>query len=69
MTSSDGTRLRSAAWLDGDDLPAFIHRAPLRAQGLSDEAVRGPPVVGICSSWSELVNCNVYFRVLTAAVS
>jgi len=68
MTSSDGTRLRSAAWLDGDDIPAFIHRASLRAEGLSDDAVRGRPVIGICNSWSELVNCNVHFRALAAAV-
>ena len=28
----------------------------------------GRPVVGICNPWSELVNCNLHFRALAAAV-
>src|SRR5207248_663278 len=31
-------------------------------------ALAGRPVVGICNSWSELVNCNLHFRSLAEAV-
>jgi dihydroxy-acid dehydratase len=60
--------LRSARWFEGDDVPAFVHRTALRAEGLSSEAFEGRPVIGICNSWSELVNCNVHFRALANSV-
>ena len=59
---------RSDRWFAGHDLSGFIHRASLYAEGLSREALAGRPVVGICNSWSELVNCNLHFRGLAAAV-
>jgi dihydroxy-acid dehydratase len=59
---------RSDHWFGGHDLAGFIHRASLHAEGLSREALVGRPVVGICNSWSELVNCNLHFRGLAAAV-
>lgn len=59
---------RSERWFGGQDLSGFIHRASLHAQGLSRSALTGRPVIGICNSWSELVNCNVHFRGLAAAV-
>jgi dihydroxy-acid dehydratase len=67
---SDDTRakLRSAQWFEGDDVPAFAHRVALRAQGIPTAAFKDRPVVGICNSWSELVNCNVHFRALANAV-
>ena len=36
--------------------------------GVTDETFRGRPVIGICNSWSELVNCNVHLRGLAEAV-
>src|SRR4051812_6243138 len=60
--------LRSARWFGGHDLAGFIHRASLHAQGISRHALAGRPVVGICNSWSELVNCNLHFRGLAEAV-
>ncbi|MEU4544706.1 dihydroxy-acid dehydratase [Nonomuraea dietziae] len=60
--------LRSAAWFAGDDLPGFLHRASLRAQGLSHAALSGWPIVGIADSWSELVSCNAHFRGIADAV-
>jgi dihydroxy-acid dehydratase len=63
-----GSPLRSARWFGGDDLAGFIHRATLHAEGISRSALAGRPVVGICSSWSELVNCNLHFRGLAEAV-
>jgi dihydroxy-acid dehydratase len=65
--SGRGAR-RSARWLGPHDVFGFIHRAALRSEGLSNEAIRDRPVIGICSSWSELVNCNLHFRALTAAI-
>jgi dihydroxy-acid dehydratase len=59
---------RSERWFGGHDLAGFIHRASLHAEGLSRDALRDRPVIGICNSWSELVNCNLHFRGLAAAV-
>ncbi|HET8605451.1 MAG TPA: dihydroxy-acid dehydratase [Gaiellaceae bacterium] len=60
--------LRSARWFGGADLAGFIHRASLHAEGISRGALAGRPVVGICNSWSELVNCNLHFRGLAESV-
>jgi dihydroxy-acid dehydratase len=59
---------RSERWFGGHDLAGFIHRASLHAEGLSRDALAGRPVIGICNSWSELVNCNLHFRGLATAV-
>jgi dihydroxy-acid dehydratase len=59
---------RSSEWLDRRDLDGFLHRSWLKASGVGDEAFRGRPVIGICNSWSELVNCNVHLRDLAEAV-
>jgi L-arabonate dehydrase len=61
-------RLRSAEWFERDDLDGFLHRSWLKAEGFTDEAFRGKPVIGICNSWSELVNCNVHLRGLAESV-
>src|SRR5438093_1514456 len=60
--------LRSAAWFAPRDVGGLIHRAYLRSEGISAEALEGRPIVGICNSWSELVNCNLHFRGLGEAV-
>ncbi len=60
--------MRSARWFEGEDVPAFVHRTALRAEGFSSAAFEGRPIVGLCNSWSELVNCNVHFRALANAV-
>ena len=59
---------RSAEWLDRRDLDGFLHRSWLKSEGFSDESFRGRPLIGICNSWSELVNCNVHLRGLAEAV-
>jgi len=59
---------RSTEWFERDDLDGFLHRSWLKAEGFTDEAFRGKPVIGICNSWSELVNCNVHLRALAEAV-
>ena len=60
--------LRSARWFGGHDLAGFIHRASIHSEGISRSALAGRPVIGICNSWSELVNCNLHFRGLAEAV-
>ncbi len=60
--------LRSSLWFGPRDVGGLIHRAYLRSEGLSPESFVGRPIIGICNSWSELVNCNLHFRGLAAAV-
>jgi dihydroxy-acid dehydratase len=71
-TSSDNAGelrpLRSARWFGNRDLSGFIHRSSLHAEGISQSALAGRPIVGICNSWSELVSCNLHFRSLAEAV-
>ena len=59
---------RSSEWLERHDLDGFLHRSWLKSSGVTDHAFRGRPVIGICNSWSELVNCNVHLRGLAEAV-
>ena len=59
---------RSAEWLERRDLDGFLHRSWLKSEGFSDESFRGRPLIGICNSWSELVNCNVHLRGLAESV-
>lgn len=60
MTQVDSTRL------DGDR--GFAARAFLRSGGFAAEQVRQRPVIGICTSWSELNPCNLPLRGLAEAV-
>src|SRR5438132_387911 len=60
--------LRSREWFDRRDLDGFLHRSWLKSTGVSSEAFLGRPVIGICNSWSELVNCNVHLRGLAESV-
>jgi dihydroxy-acid dehydratase len=67
--SENGNRsLRSARWFGEHDLAGFLHRSSIHAEGISRESLAGRPVIGVCNSWSELVNCNVHFRGLAESV-
>jgi L-arabonate dehydrase len=59
---------RSREWFERKDLDGFLHRSWLKSEGFTDQAFQGRPVIGICNSWSELVNCNVHLRGLAEAV-
>ena len=48
--------------------PASSTAPSLHSEGISREALAGRPVIGICNSWSELVNCNLHFRGLAESV-
>ena len=66
--SGDDGSLRSARWFGHHDLAGFLHRSSIHAEGISRQSLAGRPVVGICNSWSELVNCNVHFRGMAESV-
>lgn len=51
---------------DGHD--GMVHRAFLRAEGLTAEETRRRPVIGISTSWSEFNPCNNGFRELAESV-
>jgi len=60
--------LRSGKWFDTRDLDGFLHRSWLKSQGFGELAYRKRPLIGICNSWSELVNCNAHLRDLAQDV-
>ena len=49
-------KLKSTRWFEGDDVPAFVHRTALRAEGFSTADFEGRPVIGICNSWAHAVS-------------
>jgi dihydroxy-acid dehydratase len=59
-------RLRGSRVLDGD--AGFAARSFLRSAGLTAEQVRRRPVIGICTSWSELTPCNLPLRAIAEHV-
>ncbi|MDX6198512.1 MAG: hypothetical protein QOJ79_1663 [Actinomycetota bacterium] len=58
--------LPSSAALDGD--AGFAARTFLRSGGLTAEQVRRRPIIGICSSWSELTPCNLPLKAIAEHV-
>ncbi|MBL1112213.1 dihydroxy-acid dehydratase [Streptomyces sp. 110] len=68
MSDPNISELRSARWFSPHDLTGFIHRTAIQAEGFSKFAIKDRPVVGIANSWSELVNCNIHFKLLADAV-
>src|SRR5215468_9211306 len=60
--------LRSRGWFGPRTVAGMLHRASVKAEGFSQLALDGRPVIGICNSWSELVHCNVHLRGLATAV-
>lgn len=67
---SSNTRgpFRSSEWFGHYNKDGFIHRAPLKAEGLPHHLFDGRPVIGICNTWSELTSCNSHFRDLAERV-
>ncbi len=60
--------LRSSAWFTDEGKNGFIARSHLAAVGVEGARLRRGPVVGICTSWSELTPCNKHLGGLAAAV-
>jgi len=53
------TSLRSAAWFEGDDEVALIHRVAMRNAGFDIDAEHGKPVIAILNSAGDLNPCNL----------
>ncbi len=61
--------VRAGGDLFSDSGPdGLLHRAFLRGEGFSAEDVRRRPVIGICTSFSELSPCNAGLREVAVAV-
>jgi dihydroxy-acid dehydratase len=60
--------LRSQRWFGPCDVAGLMHRACLKSEGISQDALGNRPVVGICNPWSEVVSCNLHFRALAQSV-
>jgi dihydroxy-acid dehydratase len=63
-----GARLRSQAWLGGDDEVALEHRVALASAGMTVSRAADRPVIGIANSASDLNPCNLPLRELAAEV-
>jgi dihydroxy-acid dehydratase len=63
-----GSRLRSHAWLAGDDEVAVEHRVALASAGLPVSGANDRPVIGIANSVSDLNPCNLPLRELAVEV-
>jgi len=63
-----GVRLRSQAWIAGDDEVALEHRVALASAGLSVSRAGDRPVIGIANSVSDLNPCNLPLRDLAVEV-
>src|SRR5699024_9194304 len=46
----------------------LLHRGFVRREGLTSEQVTRSPIIGICSSWSELNPCNMGLNALASHV-
>ncbi|MEA2002100.1 MAG: IlvD/Edd family dehydratase, partial [Actinomycetota bacterium] len=51
-------KLRSDRWYGKLDRDGFIHRSWMKSDGYPEDLFRGRPMIGICSSWSDLTPCN-----------
>lgn len=58
---------RTAAWYEGTNRDAYIHRAWMR-RGLPDDAFYGRPHIAICNTASDLSPCNAHLNQVSAAV-
>ncbi|HUY47400.1 MAG TPA: dihydroxy-acid dehydratase [Streptosporangiaceae bacterium] len=61
-------RLRSRAWLAGDDEVAMAHRVALASAGVRVDAAGTRPIIGIANSASQLNPCNLPLNELAGPV-
>ena len=58
---SKGT-LRSARWLDAQDLRGFGHRSRIMQMGYAPEDWDGKPVIAVINTWSDINPCHAHFK-------
>ena len=56
------SKLRSARWLDKDDLRSFGHRSRLMQMGYDFADWNGRPVIAIINTWSDINPCHAHFK-------
>ncbi len=61
-------RRRSQHWFAATGRSGMAHRSWLRSEGFGPDVFDGRPVIGIASTWSELVPCNAHLDRVAAAV-
>jgi len=57
-----GKKLRSARWLDTDDLRGFGHRSRILQMGYAQDDWSGKPVIAILNTWSDINQCHAHFK-------
>src|ERR1700684_74694 len=62
LMAKEGKRLRSTRSYGPKTRDGFIHRSWMKSEGLPDDVFDGRPVIGICSTWSEITPCNAGLR-------
>ena len=59
---SGKSQLRSARWLDAQDLRGFGHRSRAMQMGYGPEDWAGRPLIAIVNTWSGINPCHAHFR-------
>ncbi|MCZ6560785.1 MAG: L-arabinonate dehydratase [Gammaproteobacteria bacterium] len=54
--------LRSARWLDAQDLRGFGHRSRIMQMGYAPEDWDGKPVIAVINTWSDINPCHAHFK-------
>lgn len=62
MTHKTYSELRSARWMEPDDMRSFGHRSRAMQMGLSREDWEGRPAIAIINTWSEISQCHAHFK-------
>lgn len=62
MTRKTYLELRSARWMEPDDMRSFGHRSRAMQMGLSREDWEGRPAIAIINTWSEISQCHAHFK-------
>jgi dihydroxy-acid dehydratase len=63
-----GSSRRSQAWFGASGRSGMVYRSWLRSEGFGPEVFDGRAVIGIATTWSELVPCNAHLDRVAAAV-
>jgi dihydroxy-acid dehydratase len=53
---------RSQAWFGATGRSGMLYRSWMRNQGFGPDLFDGRPVIGIATTWSELVPCNAHLH-------
>ena len=66
--SQNAGNRRSQQWFGASGRSGMLYRSWLRNEGFGPDVFDGRPVIGIATTWSELVPCNAHLDRVAAAV-